>query len=101
MHNLKLLQLPKMFEVRWSQFTYSILNNVLTSWTCLVTFFQGSKDNLYIGHYKFLTNEFNIRLISILSDVLYIFSRYQKQLQSDVLYIISMDEKTNNFIKKN
>lgn len=100
MHNLKLLQLPKMFEVRWSQFTYSLFNNILTSWTCLVKLFQGSKDNLYIGHYQFLKNEFNIRLMSILSDVLYIFSRYQKQLQSDDLHIISMYEKTNNFIKK-
>lgn len=66
MHNLKLLQLPKNFEVRWSQFTYSVLNNVLTSWTSLVKFFQDSKDNLYIGHYQFLTNEFNIRLMSSL-----------------------------------
>lgn len=72
----------------------------MTSWTCLVKIFQDSKDNPYIGHYQFLTNEFNIRLMSILSDVLYIFSRYQKQLQSDDLHIISMDEKTNNFIKK-
>lgn len=38
--------------------------------------------------------EYNIRLMAILADILYIFSRYQQQLQSDDLNIISMDEKT-------
>ncbi|XP_025204369.1 E3 SUMO-protein ligase KIAA1586-like isoform X1 [Melanaphis sacchari] len=99
-YNLKLLQLPKVFEVRWSQFSYTLLNNVLVSWSCLVNYFKNSSDKVHVGHFKFLTHEYNIRLMAVLADVLYIFSRYQQQLQSDDLNVISMDEKTMYIINK-
>jgi len=98
--NLKLLKLPKAFEVRWSQFSYTLLNNVLVSWSCLVNYFKNSSDKVYVEHFKFLTHEYNIRLMAVLADVLYIFSRYQQQLQSDDLNVISMDEKTMYIINK-
>lgn len=43
-NNLPLLHLPKVFEVRWSEFTYALLNAVLRSWHCLVIYFQSSKE---------------------------------------------------------
>lgn len=94
-----MLKLPKVFEVRWSQFSYTLLRNVLVSWSCLVYCFKESKEK-DVGHFQFLTQEYRICFISFLSDVLLIFLRYQQQLQSDDLNLISMEEKTKQIIDK-
>lgn len=39
-HNLKLMALPRHFEVRWGEFTAQLITAVLTSWKCLVLFFS-------------------------------------------------------------
>lgn len=39
-HGLTALNLPKIFEIRWSQFTYNLVFNVLKSWNALVVYFQ-------------------------------------------------------------
>ena len=95
-NNLSQLHLPKVFEVRWTEFTYDLLNSVLTSWHALVLYFQSSKDNAARGFLTFLTNSDNVQLLVYLADTLAVFSRYQKQLQSDSTTILDVDSLTTN-----
>lgn len=88
--NLTLLQLPRLFEVRWSEFTYSLLNSVLCSWHCLVVYLESSGETESKGHLRFLTNHQNLKLIAFVADLLFVFQRFQKKIQSDNIHIISL-----------
>lgn len=37
-NNFQLLRLPKLFSVRWTEFSFSLVNSVLTSWRALVLY---------------------------------------------------------------
>ena len=38
-------RLPSYFEVRWTEFTYRLLFNILSSWKAIVSYFQTSDDS--------------------------------------------------------
>jgi len=38
-NNLAVFRLPKIFEIRWSQFSFTLIRNVLFSWKALVLYF--------------------------------------------------------------
>jgi hypothetical protein len=99
-NNLSLLRLPKLFEVRWSEFTYELLNSILTSWNVLVLYFMKSTEKSTIGFKKFLTNYDNLCIIASTADLLFLFSIYQKKLQSDSLTITDMDKLITNVLKQ-
>ena len=73
-----LLHLPKLFEVRWSEFSYALLNAVLVSWKVLVEYMKSSSDSECRGFLKFLLTEDNLLLLSFLADCLFVFKRYKK-----------------------
>lgn len=82
--NMRLLMLPKIFEIRWSQFTFDLLRSVLVSWNALVIYFmQNGNDADCAGYLNYLTKLHTLQLVAFLADVLFAFSRFQKQLQSD------------------
>lgn len=89
-HNIQLLQLPKFFEVRWSEFTYSLVHAVLVSWHCLILYFEATKADLV--NLNYLKNFKKLQLISFIADVLFIFQRYQKKIQADNLNLISLHQ---------
>lgn len=77
--NLNCMKLPKLFEVRWSEFTYDFLNSILISWNVLVLYFKKPTKKSYIGFKNFLTNYDNIYIIiAFTADLLFLFSNYQK-----------------------
>lgn len=92
--DLQLLTLPKVFEVRWSQFTYSLVHAVLTSWNCIILYLQETKENALI--LNFLTNFKKLQLIAFVADVLFIFQRFQKKIQADDLNMISLHKSIKN-----
>lgn len=99
-HNLHLLNMPKIFEIRWSQFTFSLVRSFLVSWNALVIYFKtNEKDAVCAGYHNYLTKLENVELIAFLADVLYAFGRFQKKLQSDQLTLISMKAHTNAIIR--
>lgn len=99
-HNLRLLNMPKIFEIRWSKFTFSLVRSVLVSWNALVIYFKNNGvDAVYAGYRNYLTQLENVELIAFLADLLFAFSRFQKKLQSDQLTLISMKTHTNAIIK--
>lgn len=92
-----LLSLPKLFEIRWTEFSHTLVNNVLKSWQTLVAYFTKVK-NLCAqasGFLAYMTNEDNIRMIAFLADVLQVFQRCQKKLQSNDLTFISLVNNLN------
>lgn len=97
--DLRLLMLPKIFEVRWSQFTFALLRSVLVSWQALIIYFQrNADDSECAGFLKYLIQLENLELIAVLADVLFAFSRLQKKFQSDQLTLISMKSHTDSML---
>lgn len=92
-------KLPKLFEVRWSQFTFSLVRNVLLSWKCLVLYFnENRRDAACAGFHRYLTKWDNLRIIGLLGDILFKFSKFQKKLQSERLTLISMEKFVSDLV---
>lgn len=67
-NDCKLLRIPKFFQVRWIEFSFSLVNFVLVSWHTLVLFFQTSKEKESKIFLKCLTNIDNLRLLYFLAE---------------------------------
>lgn len=90
-NKLELFSLPKIFEIRWSQFTHSLLHNLLRSWHALVIYFKiNEKEATASGYAKFLTNLDNLKTAAFLADILSIFQRYHRRIQSNDLTLLSL-----------
>jgi len=95
-NHLKLLRLPTVYEIRWTEFSYALLNSVLVSWKSLVTYFQKSNDVAAAGHMNFLTSFPNLQLLVFLADMLFVYARFQKRLQFDSTTLIDMNDAVTN-----
>ena len=89
-NNLDLVSLPTYFEVRWTEFSAALFEAVLRSWAALVRYFQQSKEKASKGFQTFLLDEDNLRLIAFITDLLFVFSRFQKQLQANSTTVLDM-----------
>lgn len=66
--DLRLLSIPKNFEIRWSKFTFTLLRSILVSWNALVIYFKEIEKNLECaGFLKYLTNLGTVKLIAFCS----------------------------------
>jgi len=77
-NNLEYLHLPKVFEVRWTEFTSDLLNAILFSWHALVFFFQSSQETVAKGFLSFITNIENMQLLVFLADTMTVQSSYRR-----------------------
>lgn len=84
-NGLKLLKMPKEYEVRWTEFIYQLFNAVLTNWNALVLYFNKHPDAQNNGFKIFLTNVNKLKLITFFADVLFIYQRFHKQMQLEFL----------------
>lgn len=93
---IRIVQFPKYFEVRWAEFTADLFNAVLSNWRALVIYFEKNKGSSKErnGYYQFLIKEENLKLITSLADILSIFSHYQKKLQADSTTILDISRFT-------
>lgn len=99
-NELKLLAIPKIFEIRWSQFTLTIVRNVLVSWKALVLYFQANTNNAQcIAYLNYLTNLENMKLLAFLGGTLFCYQRFQKKLQSNQLTLIDMKRYVTAMVK--
>jgi hypothetical protein len=88
---LKLLSIPKIFTIRWTEWTYTTIVNLLKSWNVMMIYFEKYKKNAKeLGYFTFLSKMENMKLIVFLADLLQIYKRYQKLAQSDNLTIVSL-----------
>lgn len=105
--NCKFISLPYYFEVRWTEFIYSLCLGILRNWNILVKYFtkilELSQDlkvkSVTTGFLKFLTDYEKLKLLCFITDLAYLYSRFQKQLQADYVTIYDLEEKKIAFIK--
>jgi len=97
---MSLLHLPKYFEVRWSEFTYKLFYGIIKNWYILVCYFNKKKEegivqekSVAVGFLKFLTDFNKLKLLCFLTDLGYVYGRFQKQIQSDDTLIFDMEDK--------
>lgn len=99
--------MPYYFEVRWTEFTHSLCLGVLKNWNILVKYFtralEKSQDlklkSVTTGFLKFLTDYEKLKLLCFVTDLGYLYSRFQKQLQADYVTIYDLEEKKNAVLK--
>ena len=75
--NLVYIHMPAVFEVRWTEFSYALVNAVLVSWFALVSYFTASIDSAAQEHLLLLTSDSTMQLLTFFADVLFAFSRFQ------------------------
>lgn len=100
LNGFRLLNLPKTYEVRWAQFTTSLINAVLLSWQCIVTFLgdyalinQNNDDGIEAEAYRrFLTDIETLEMLTFLADIYLIITMFQKKVQSNDLNIIDLKQ---------
>lgn len=92
-NNLNILKLPKLFEIRWTEFTFDLLHSIMVSWHALVLYFKENEyaDRQSSGFLRFLVKIEKLKLLAFLADVLFIYHRFQKKLQNNNLTLISME----------
>lgn len=89
-NNVKVLTLPKKIEIRWTQWTYSTVTNILKSWNALMLYFNQAKDNQSKGFFNFLSKDKHMKMITFLAELLHVYQRFHKNVQSDPLTIMKM-----------
>lgn len=95
--DVKLQRLPRYHEVRWTEYSFNLLNAILNSWQCLILYFQESKDSDGIAYRRFLTSYAKLRIIAFMAELLSVFQWFQKKLQSDDLTLITMKQEVDFF----
>ena len=102
-NNLTVRRFPKLYEVRWSEFTTALLDSVLVSWKVLMKYFTSRSQTASDGdESRFriaLTKVDNVRLC-FLADLLFLLQNFQKKLQSDSITIIDLKPQLSVFIQK-
>lgn len=84
---LNYLTIPKLFEVRWVEYSWHIIRAILTDWNALILYFnnQDNTDKQAKGFVKFFTDINKLHIITFLGDLTFVFQRFQKKLQADSL----------------
>lgn len=95
---MTLLRMPKMFDIRWAEHKHQLVKSILNNWQPLVLYFGENDDAISNGFITFLTNADNLRNISFMADLLNVFQRFQKQLQSDSLTLPAFCQNVKRFI---
>lgn len=99
--HLSLLSIPKLFDIRWTEWTFVTVVNTLRSWNALCVYFEKHRDaDLQApGFFAFLTSFENLEVLSFLGDLLSMYHRYHKRVQSDNLNIITMSNHISDLTK--
>ena len=80
--------------MRWTEFTHDLLTAILQTFLGLLAYFEKSTDTASRDFHLFLIDIVNIWTISLLEDVLIVFSRFQKQIQSDDITVLDLSQYT-------
>ena len=93
-------RLPSYFEVRWTEFTYHLRFNILSSWKAIMSYLQTSDDNAAKGHLGNWTDLCKLKTVCLVADLLMVFSRFQKSLQDNAINVFDMEFKVTSVKKR-
>lgn len=93
-YKLTLRAMPKLYSVRWTEYTFQLVQGVLVSWNALIIFLEAEKRTCAkaIGFLHHLKNINFLKMITFLCDLLNIYKRFQKKCQSDSLTLLKLAE---------
>ena len=86
-NGFKVSAMPKFFEVRWTEFTHSLCYAIVSSWRAIATYLSTSVDKDAPGYMKKWTDYNRVKLLCFLTDVTFIYSRFQKSIQRDDIHL--------------
>lgn len=89
-YGIKLKSLPTMYEVRWCEYTHQLLDGILTSWECIIRYFEEKNDVTGKPYGNYLLNHMHLQMVAFMTDLLLVFKILQQRLQSDNLNPVSM-----------
>ena len=93
-NRLELRQLPTVYEVRWTEFSYAPAEFCLGVMEGFGFYLKQSPDVTAMGAH--LISFSNLQLLVFLADVLIVYERFQKRLQSDSTTLIDMHDAVIN-----
>lgn len=100
-NNISFIRLPKYYEVRWTEFTYGLLYAILINWRILVHYFlkqiqdKTDQERICAGYLKFLTDFDKLKLLCLVTDLGYLYSRFQKLIQGDNILMFDIEDQLN------
>lgn len=97
-YGTQLKTMPKLFEVRWVQFTHQLVRAVLESWNTIILYCQKYPDAQSNGFHTFLINIDKLKQITFIGDLTFLFKRFQKKLQATSLTLPKLSEEVNLLI---
>lgn len=96
---IKLLKMPKIFDIRWVEHKHQLVKAILNNWLVLVLYFcENEKEATSNGFNFFLIDADNVRKMSFVCDLLNAFQRFQKQLQCNSLTLPMFCQNVQRFI---
>ena len=98
--NFKVFQMPKYFEVRWAEFTYSLCRAVIGSWRAIVSYLKSQPEGDATQFLSKWTEYGRVQLLCFVSDVTYVFSKFQKSLQYDSILLSQIPGEVTDIISK-
>ncbi|XP_064112579.1 uncharacterized protein LOC135219608 isoform X5 [Macrobrachium nipponense] len=98
-NNLTFKSLPRLIEIRWSDFTANTLSQILLMWSPLTLYAQRSQDKEAAIILGFLKKIDNLHILTFLADVLSVFSSYQENLMRESVTLVNIIEETEE-VKK-
>ena len=93
-------RLPSYFEARWTEFTYRLLFNILSSWKAIVSYLQTSDDSAAKGHLRNWTDLCKLKTVCLVADLLMVFSRFKKSLQDNAINVFDIESKVTSVKKR-
>lgn len=90
--------------MKWTEFTFHLLTAILTNWRILVKYFERIKNEKESkvkaeGFLKLLKDVNKLKTLCFITDLGYIYSRFQKQIQFDDILIFDITEKRDALVK--
>jgi hypothetical protein len=96
----RVFSMPKYFEVRWTEFTHALCHAVIASWRALVTYLKCSEDKDAAGFFTKWTEYSRLQLLSLVTDITFLFASFQKTMQSDSIHISDVRSEVDSIIDK-
>jgi oligoribonuclease (3'-5' exoribonuclease) len=63
-NDCSILKLPKHYDIRWTEYTASLVTSILISWNALVLYMRESREKEAAGYLRVLTNKANLEVLS-------------------------------------
>lgn len=98
-NNQTFKSLPRVFEIKWSDFTANTLSTILLMWSPLTLYAQRSQDKEASITLSFFKKIDNLHMLTFLADVLSLFSSYQENLMRESVTLVDIMKETEE-VKK-